>query len=70
MNEENDFVPRPSGPRRLRDILNAMGNDNSIPHNYRELPLYKFGFADGKVAATEEAKCLVRALTKLYDNEE
>lgn len=68
MNEENDFVPRPGGPRRLREILNAMGDD--VPDNYRELPLYKFGFADGKVAATEEAKCLVRALTKLYDNEE
>ena len=70
MNDKNNFIPSPKDPRKLRDILNAMSGDDGVPENYRELPLYKFGFSDGKIAAEEEAKCLVRALTKLYDNEE
>jgi hypothetical protein len=69
MNDDNDFVPRPGGPRRLRELLNAMGDDD-IPNNYQELPLYKLGYSNGQLAAKEESKCLVRALTKLYDDEE
>ena len=69
MNEENDFVPRPGGPRKLREILNGMGADD-IPNNYHELPLYKLGYSNGYLEATEEAKCVVRGLMRMWDDEE
>jgi hypothetical protein len=69
MNEDNDFVPRPGGPRRLREILNALGDDD-IPNNYHELPLYKLGYSNGQIAAKEEAKCVVRALMRMFDDVE
>ena len=63
------FVPRPDGPRRLRELLNAMGDDD-IPNNYQELPLYRLGYANGQLAANEEAKCVVRALMRMFDDVE
>ena len=67
MNEDNDFVPRPDGPRRLRELLNAMGDDD-IPNNYQELPLYRLGYSNGQLAANEEAKCVIRALMQMFDD--
>jgi hypothetical protein len=68
VNEDNDFVPRPGGPRRLREILNGIGADD-IP-NLESNPIYVLGVADGRLAATEEAKCVIRGLMRMWDDEE
>jgi len=70
MNEENDFIPRPGGPRRLRELLNAMAGQDGLPANYRESELWKLGYHDGQLAANEEAKCVVRALMRMFDDVE
>jgi len=68
-NNENNWIPNPQGPRRLRDILNSMG-EKDYSEKLQNNPAYRLGVSDGRLAATEEAKCVVRGLMRMWDDEE
>jgi hypothetical protein len=67
---ENSWIPiPPPGAGRLRRLLENLDEDTSkltTHHLYKEG--YDDGYLVGKLEAEEASKCLVRALTKLYDN--
>jgi len=68
-NDENDWIPNPQGPRRLRDILNSTGEEDYSSKLQNNLA-YRLGVSDGRLAATEEAKCVIRGLMRMWDDEE
>ena len=70
MNNDDLFPKHEGGGGRLRAMLSGLGEKSDM---LLQNPLYAEGFDDGYIMgrqeAEEEAKCLVRALTKLYDND-
>jgi hypothetical protein len=65
----DDMFPKPKGSEELRALLRQIdGADEQLTNDPRYRSGYEDGFITGKLEAQEEAKCLVRALTKLYDN--
>ncbi len=68
-NNENNWIPDPQGPRRLRDILNSTG-EADYSSKLQENPAYRLGVSDGRISATEEAKCVIRGLMRMWDDEE
>ena len=71
MKDKDNFMPRHEpGKGRLRDLLNRLDEDQE---KLFKNPLYVEGWDDGVLVgrkqAEEEAKSLVRALTKLFQEE-
>ena len=65
----DDMFPRHEpGKGRLRALMQRLDEDQEkLFKNPLYVEGYDDGFEIGKKQAEEEAKCLVRALTKLYD---
>jgi hypothetical protein len=70
MNDENNFMPNHEpGKGRLRALMHRLDEDQEkLFKNPLYVEGYDDGFEIGRKQAEEEAKCLVRALTKLYDD--
>ena len=63
---KNSWMPvPPEGPNRLRRLLEQLEEDSN---KLTEHPIYKEGYEDGYKTAQFEARCVVRALTKLYED--
>lgn len=71
MKDENNFMPEHEpGKGRLKALLNRLDEDQEkLFKNPLYVEGYDDGFEIGRKQAEEKAKCLVRALTKLYDEE-
>lgn len=67
--QDPQWIPNPEGPGRLREILDSMAGLEDIP-NLESNPIYMIGVTDGRIAATEEAKCVVRGLMRMWDDED
>ena len=68
MNNDDMFPRHEPGNGRLRALLQRLDEDQEkLFKNPLYVEGYDDGYAIGKKEAEEEAKCLVRALTKLYD---
>jgi hypothetical protein len=66
---KNDMFPKPNSSQKLRALLRQInGTDEQLTNDLRYKSGYEDGFTMGKLEAQEDAKCLVRALTRLYDN--
>ena len=67
--DNDDLFPKPRGSKELRALLRQIDGDDS---ELARSPLYSTGYQDGfvmgKKEAQEDAKCIIRAITKLYDN--
>ena len=72
MNDENNFMPNHEpGKGRLRALMRRLDEDQEkLFKNPLYVEGYDDGFVIGRKQAEEEAKCLVRALTKLFDKTE
>lgn len=66
--QDSQWIPNPEGPSRLREILNAIDSEDDYP-DLESNPVYMLGVADGRIAATEEAKCVVRGLMRMWDED-
>jgi len=67
-NDNNGLGWEPPAPgKRLRDMLNQFDSDEQ---KVRSTDLYKQGYYEGQLVANEEAKCVVRALMRMFDNEQ
>jgi hypothetical protein len=68
----DDMFPRPEpGKGRLRDLMHRLDEDQEkLFKNHLYVEGYDDGFVIGRKQAEEEAKSLVRALTKLFDKTE
>jgi hypothetical protein len=65
----DDIFPKPNSSQKLRALLRQInGTDEQLTNDPRYKSGYEDGFLMGKLEAQEDAKCLVRALTNLYDN--
>jgi hypothetical protein len=71
MKDKDNFMPRHEpGNGRLRDLLHRLDEDQEkLFKNPIYVEGYDDGFVIGKKQAEEEAKSLVRALTKLFNEE-
>jgi hypothetical protein len=68
MNNDDIFPRHEPGKGRLRALMQRLDEDQEkLFKNPLYVEGYDDGFEIGKKQAEEEAKCLVRALTKLYD---
>lgn len=66
---DDELFPKPNSSQKLRALLRQIdGTDEQLTNDPRYKAGYEDGFLMGKIEAQEESKCLVRALTKLYDN--
>jgi hypothetical protein len=64
----DDLFPKPTSSAKLRALLRTIdGADEQLTNDPRYQTGYEDGFLMGRTEAQEEAKCLIRALTKLYD---
>ena len=64
----DDIFPKPTSSAKLRALLRTIdGADEQLTNDTRYQTGYEDGFLMGRAEAQEEAKCLIRALTKLYD---
>jgi len=72
MKDENDFMPEHEpGKGRLRALMRRLDEDQEkLFKNPLYVEGYDDGFVIGRKQAEEESKCLVRALTKLFDKTE
>jgi hypothetical protein len=72
MKDENDFMPEHEpGKGRLRALMRRLDEDQEkLFKNPLYVEGYDDGFVIGRKQAEEEAKILVRALTKLFDKTE
>ena len=72
MKDENDFMPNHEpGKGRLRALMRRLDEDQEkLFKNPLYVEGYDDGFVIGRKQAEEEAKILVRALTKLFDKTE
>jgi hypothetical protein len=68
MNNDDMFPRHEPGKGRLRALMQRLDEDQEkLFKNPLYVEGYDDGFEIGRKQAEEEAKCLVRALTKLYD---
>ena len=71
MNSNDMFPKHEPGNGRLRALLQRLDEDQEkLFNNPLYVEGYDDGYAIGKTEATEEAKCVVRGLMRMWDDEE